>query len=108
MEVGKEVTRRDALKLAAGAAALGAALGIPRSALALAARGEPAQAFLMKLWFQGKLLQTVQMTEEQSRLIGANPGALTVKIHGGPTQLGAMSLTPDIQLKLRAFYKPAR
>ncbi len=109
MEVAKEVTRRDALKLAAGAAALGAALGMPRSALAMAARGEPATDIFIKLFYSGKLWRSVQLTAEEARQLGDNPGALTVKLfRGGTENVGSMNLTPDIQVKLRSFLKVSR
>ena len=105
----KEVTRRDALKLAAGAAALGAALGVPRSALAAAARGEPAYEFYFKLFFSGKLWQSVLLTEEQAKALAENPGALTLKLtKDGNQELGSMGLTPEVQLKLRSFLKGGR
>ncbi len=109
MEVGKEVTRRDALKLAAGAAALGAALGVPRSALAMAARGEPATDMFFKFYYSGKLWHSVQLTEEQTRQLGANPGALTIKLfRSGAEQVGSLALTQEVQIKLRSFIKGAR
>ncbi len=105
----KEVNRRDALKLAAGAAALGAALGVPRSALAMAARGEPATDMFFKFYYAGKLWHSVQLTEEQTRELGGNPGALTIKLfRSGAEQVGSLSLAPEIQIKLRSMIKGAR
>ncbi len=105
----KEVNRRDALKLAAGAAALGAALGVPRSALAMAARGADATDRFFKFFYSGKLWHSVQLTEEQQRQLGANPGALTIKLFRGPAeQVGTLALTPEVQLKMRSFFKQAR
>ncbi len=106
----KDVTRRDALKLAAGAAALGAALGVPRSALAMAARGEPATDMFFKFYYSGKFWHSVQLTEEQARQLGENPGALSIKLFrsGGTEAVGAMALTQEVQVKLRAMIKGAR
>ncbi len=109
MEVGKEVTRRDALKLAAGAAALGAALGVPRSALAMAARGEDAYEFYFKFFYAGKFWRSVQLSEQEAKQLGENPGALSIKLfRGGAENLGSLSLTPDVQIKLRAAFKQTR
>ncbi len=106
---GKEVTRRDALKLAAGAAALGAALGVPRSVLALEARGEPATDIFFKFYYSGKVWNSIQLTEEQSRQLGENPGALSIKLfRGGTESVGSTSLAPEVQLKLRSFLKVSR
>ncbi len=105
----QEVNRRDALKLAAGAAALGAALGVPRSALAMAARGEPATDLFFKFYYAGKFWHTVQLTEEQARQLGDNPGNLTIKLfRGGTEQVGTLGLTPELQIKLRSFIKMSR
>ena len=105
----KDVTRRDALKLAAGAAALGAALGVPRSALAMAARGEPATDIFFKFYYSGKLWHSLPLSEEQGRQLGENPGALAIKLfRGGAENLGAVSLTPEVQVKIRAVYKMSR
>ncbi len=105
----KEVSRRDALKLAAGAAALGAALGVPRSALAMAARGEMATDMFFKFYYAGKLWHSIQLTEEQQRQLGANPGALSIKLfRSGAEQIGSLALAPEIQIKLRSMIKGAR
>jgi len=105
----RDVTRRDALKLAAGAAALGAALGVPRSALAMAARGEFGEKIFFKFYYSGKLWHTVELTDEQAKQLGDNPGALSLKLfRGGPEAVGTVSLTPEIQLKLRAMFKGPR
>ncbi len=105
----QEVNRRDALKLAAGAAALGAALGVPRSALAMAARGEPATDMFFKFYYSGKFWHSVQLTEDQVRQLGDNPGALSIKLFRGTAeQVGALSLTPEVQIKLRSFFKQSR
>ncbi len=97
----KEVNRRDALKLAAGAAALGAALGVPRSALAMGALGEK---IFIKFYYAGKLWHGVELTEEQVRQLGENPAALTIKLfRGGAEQVGSLGLTQEVQIKLRSY-----
>ncbi len=87
----KQVNRRDALKLAA------------------AARGEPATDMFFKFYYAGKFWHTVQLTEEQTRQLGENPGALTIKLfRGGAEQVGSLGLTPEVQIKLRSFLKMSR
>ncbi len=109
MEVGKEVNRRDALKLAAGAAALGAALGVPRAALALEARGEFGEKIFFKFYYAGKLWHSVSLTDEQAQDLSTNPGALSIKLFRGATEtVGATPLAPEVQLKLRSFLKVSR
>lgn len=113
MEVRKEVNRRDALKLAAGAAALGAALGVPRSVLALEAKGGPAAEFgekiFLKFYYSGKLWNSLQLTDEQARQLGDSPGALAIKLFRGASEtLGATSFTPEVQVKIRSFLKVSR
>ncbi len=101
---GAEISRRDALRLASGAVALGAALGIPRTALAMAAEGRDAYEFTFKFWLAGKWLQSVPLTEEQGKLVAGDPGSLSIKLYrGAAEQLGALTLPTELQIKLRSF-----
>lgn len=98
-----DVSRRDALKLAAGAAALGASLGIPRAALALSAEGAPAYEFYLKFYQAGRLVQSVPMNAELSELMATSPGSVVGKFWRSPTEVvGSVSIPPEVQLKFRA------
>ncbi len=101
---GRDVTRRDALKLASGAVALGAALGIPRAALALSAEGGAAYEFYLKIYKLDATvpLQSLSISEDVARLMAENPGTIRMKFfRTAKEELGTITLPAEVQARLR-------